>query len=121
MKTTKKEYFATLATIVESADTADKAELLAFIDHEIELLSKKSTSKKPTKTQRENEDIKANLVDTLTSIGEPVTISELQVRAPAFADYKPQKLSPLLHALEKDGIVECGKDSKRRTVFSIKA
>ena len=40
-KMTKKEYFALIRTIVEATDREDKAEMLNFIDHEVELLSKK--------------------------------------------------------------------------------
>ena len=45
-KMTKKEYFALIRTIVEATDREDKAEMLGFIDHEVELLSKKKSSTK---------------------------------------------------------------------------
>lgn len=50
-KMTKKDYFKILR-----AEVADKPELVAFIDHEIELLEKKNSVKsdKPTKKQAEN-------------------------------------------------------------------
>ena len=55
---TKKEMFAEIRNIV-----ADNEEMVAFIDHEIELLERKSNSpKKPTKIQIENDGFKAEIV-----------------------------------------------------------
>lgn len=54
MAKTKREYFAELKNIV-----ADNADLVAFIDHEVELLDKKNAApKKATVNQIENEHIK---------------------------------------------------------------
>ena len=51
MAKTKKEMFVEIRNVV-----ADNAEMVAFIDHEIELLSRKSGSpRKPTQTQIEND------------------------------------------------------------------
>ena len=36
---TKKEYFTLLSTIVENTDREDKAEILGFLDHEIDKVS----------------------------------------------------------------------------------
>ena len=55
---TKKEMFAEICKGV-----ADNAEMVAFIDHEIELLDRKSGSpRKPTKTQVENDGFKADIL-----------------------------------------------------------
>ena len=43
-KMTKKDYFALIKPIVEATAREDKAEMLNFIDHEVELLSKKKSS-----------------------------------------------------------------------------
>lgn len=77
---TKKENFGALRYIVENfvndeifADggtfaSTDKNGLLSFIDHEVELLSRKrSASSKPTKRQMENEAIKAHILDVLAN------------------------------------------------------
>ena len=45
-KVTKREYFAQLREVV-----ADNPELVAFIDHEVELLNKKNSGNSQTKTQ----------------------------------------------------------------------
>ena len=66
---TKKEYFTLLSTIVENTDREDKAEILGFLDHEIDLLANKSANRKPTKTQIENGDIKQKILTALKNIG----------------------------------------------------
>ena len=55
-KMTKKDYFNVLAEIVKGAKVENEAEILEFLDRQIELLSKKSNVK--TKTQKENERIR---------------------------------------------------------------
>ena len=61
---TKKEMFAEIRKVV-----ADNAEMVAFIDHEIELLNRKSGSpRKPTKTQVENDGFKADILAALAEV-----------------------------------------------------
>ena len=43
-KMTKKDWFAEIRGIVAEMEREDKADMLAFIDHEVELLSKKKSS-----------------------------------------------------------------------------
>ena len=58
-KITKKEMFARIKEVV-----ADYPEMVAFIDHEVELINKKnSAERKPTANQLENEKIKTYLLD----------------------------------------------------------
>ena len=63
-KMTKKDYFNELLTIKE---VAENEKLVAFIEHELELLAKKNTTssgeKKMTATQKENEGIKQAILD----------------------------------------------------------
>ena len=42
-KVTKKEMFAKLYALVENSTADNKTDLLGFIDHEVELLEKKSS------------------------------------------------------------------------------
>lgn len=70
MAKTKREYFTELKGIV-----ANDKELVAFIDHELELLDKKNSApKNPTAKQVENEKIKdivlANIGDKAMTISE---------------------------------------------------
>jgi len=92
---TKKEMFTEIRAIV-----ADHADMVEFIDHEIELLSRKRTSTKPTKTQRENAVIKEQITAVLTD--EPMTIGEINVAMGT--EYSPQKLSALLRQLCLEGV-----------------
>ena len=74
---TKREMFAEIRNIV-----ADNAEMVAFIDHEIELLERKSNGvRKPTKTQVENEQFKDAILATLAWADRAMTIKELQENA----------------------------------------
>lgn len=70
---TKKEKFEMLKGIV-----ADNEMLVEFIDHEIELLSRKRTNSKPTKTQLENLAILELIKGVFAGNGnKPMTIGEL--------------------------------------------
>ena len=98
---TKKEMFAEIRNAV-----ADNAEMVAFIDHEIELLSKKSGGvRKPTKTQLENDAFKADIVAALTEADEPVTIKGLAEICPTIAGLTNQRITHMLTDLRKDGRV----------------
>jgi predicted Rossmann fold nucleotide-binding protein DprA/Smf involved in DNA uptake len=96
---TKRENFAILRSLV-----ADNAELVAFIDHEVELLDKKNTkSGTPTKKQIQNNAIKDTLLSVMSDT--PMTISEIQALVPSGEEMSNQKISALLTALKNDGKV----------------
>jgi hypothetical protein len=98
---TKKEMFAEIRNIV-----ADNEEMVAFIDHEIELLERKSnSSKKPTKVQIENEAFKAEIVAHLTEVDTPKTIKELQAEIPSISGLTNQRITHMLTALYKDKVL----------------
>ena len=68
---TKKETFATIKGILNEMGNTD---FDAFIDHEVELLSRKrSTASKPTKRQVENEALKGRIAEILSDEGQTVT------------------------------------------------
>ena len=75
-KVTKKDNYLALRAL---AVTADNADLVAFVDHELELLAKKAENRasKPTVRQAENDDIKADLVSKMV-YGQWYRCSELQ-------------------------------------------
>ena len=94
---TKREMFAEIRNIV-----ADNEEMVAFIDHEIELLERKSNSpKKPTKTQVENDGFKAEIVAYLTEVDTPKTIKELQAEIPSISGLTNQRITHMLTDLVK--------------------
>lgn len=67
----KKEKFATIKGILNEHGIVEWDE---FLDHEVELLSRKrSKSSKPTKRQVENEGVKARIAEVLTDEGQTVT------------------------------------------------
>ena len=94
---TKKEMFAEIRNIV-----AGNEEMVAFIDHEIELLERKSNSpKKPTKTQIENDGFKAEIIAYLTEVDAPKTIKELQAEIPSISGLTNQRITHMLTDLVK--------------------
>lgn len=96
---TKKEMFSAIRNAVISNE-----EMVAFIDHEIELLDRKSTApKKPTKTQVENDAFKATLVTYLATADAPKTIKEMQAEIADFADLTNQRITHMLTDLVKAG------------------
>ena len=92
-KKTKREFFGEIKEIVNG-----NAELVAFIDHELELLDKK-TNAKSTKVNTEQVELMEKIVDALNEIGRSVTISELQKENAEMAEYSNQKLSAMLKKL----------------------
>lgn len=117
-KMTKKDYFKELATVVEASEVENQTDLLSFIAHEIELLEKKSSNSKQTKTQKENENIMTEILVALEKIGGKVTVTELMKSNDAMAAYSNQKLSALLKKLVDSGevikVVE-----KKKSYFSL--
>lgn len=99
-KMTKREYFNGLLEVIENhKDSIENYEdFKAFIEREVELLNKKRSNSKPTKTQIENEKIKEKILEVLTDVNEVMTISELMT-ADGLENYSNQKLSVLCHQL----------------------
>lgn len=116
-KMTKKDYFAILrATYPATADNYD--EVIAFIDHEVELLNRKnSVEKKPTAQQVANDSIKTAIAEGM----EPnrlYTVTEIQKEIAECAELSNQRVSALLRQMKEDGIVTRTED-KRKAYFSI--
>lgn len=99
-KMTKRDYFNGLLGVLENhKDSIENyEEFKAFIEREIELLDKKHSNSKPTKTQIENEKIKEKILIAFEKIDEPVTITEL-AKMDGLTEYSNQKLSVLCHRL----------------------
>lgn len=98
---TKKEMFAEIRKVV-----ADNAEMVAFIDHELELLNKKSNSpRKPSKVQIENDGLKAEIVEYLKGVETPKSIRELQSEIDSLSDLSNQRITHLLTDLVKNEIL----------------
>ena len=119
-KMTKKDYFNLVAEIVANADVENQEEIQAFIAHEIELLEKKSSKSKQTKTQKENEGIMQEIVSVLATLDKKVTVTELMKADERMAVYSNQKLSALLKKLVDNGTVEKIIE-KKKSYFSLVA
>lgn len=70
-----------------------------------EQLAKRSSSKTPTKTQKENEVIMERIVDALADIGEPTTVTGLLIHGIEGYELTNQKASSLLRKLIEAGRV----------------
>lgn len=117
-KVTKRERFEMIKEIVLNACVENEAEMIEFIDNEINLLNKKRASGAKTATQKENEVLVEKLYEALAEIGRPVTVSELQKENEDFGAMSNQKVSALMKKLKDAGRVN-KVDDKKKAYFSI--
>ena len=120
-KLTKKDYFGMIREIV-----IDNPELVAFVDHEVELLTRKNSGNSQSKTQKENEVVAKMLIEELTKIAKPVTITDLMTSSDVVKGYvlengnhlTNQKISAIFKQLtESNQIVKV--TDKKKSYFSV--
>lgn len=109
-KLTKKDYFSQLREIVK-----DNESLVAFIDHELELLAKKNSSRSdaPSKTQIENKELSNQILEVMAGLGTAKTITDLindtKIGKLTFGkdnkEMTNQKLSRLVNDMAKANLV----------------
>lgn len=117
-KLTKKEMFAMVREIVIANGGENTELLIGFIDHEVELLTRKNTGeKKLTATQVANEAIKAEILAEM-EIGKLYTCSDIVKNVGACDGFTIQKVSPLMNQLADAGKV-VKTTEKRKTYFSL--
>lgn len=107
-KMTKKDFFKLLVGIVEKTENFDKkTETLDFINHEIELLNKKSSApgKKKTAHIKENEELMELIGIALELFGKPVTVTTMIKENAEMSKLSSQKLSALLKKMIEAGKV----------------
>ena len=118
---TKKDYFEMIKGVC-----ADRTDIIDFCNHEIELLSRKSSKTGATKTQKENEIVANMLVEELTKVGKPITITDLMNTSEIVKNYTlengnnltNQKISAIFKQLvESNRIVKV--TDKKKSYFSI--
>ena len=118
---TKKDYFEMIKEVC-----ADRTDIVDFCNHEIELLSRKNSKSGATKTQKENEIVANMLVEELTKVGKPVTITDLMNTSEIVKGYTlengnnltNQKISVIFKQLvESQKIVKVV--DKKKSYFSI--
>lgn len=117
-KTTKKENFG---MIIEVLKANGREDLVEVMQHEIDLIEKKATSGKMTKTQEANETIKELMLNEMRRIGKPISITELLKESPTLAEQvgnSNQKVSALMTQLKNSNVVVRTQD-KKTALFSI--
>lgn len=117
-KVTKKENFEKIIGVLK---TQGFDELVQVMQHEIELLDKKKANGKMTKTQEQNEDTKAIILDTLRDSDTPLSITELlnkNTELNKIVGGSNQKASALMTQLKNADLVVRTTQGKK-AVFSI--
>ena len=117
-KTTKKEMYNALLKIAEVQSNDD---MVAFINHEIELLNRKNSAKKATPQQEENSAIKVAMLDIMA---EPMTATQIMnAVAPLFPNLERpltnQRISALLRQLGDDGTQQINRFQKGRVTYFV--
>lgn len=118
-KTTKKDMYNALLRI---ADVQANDEMVAFINHEIELLERKNSAKKATPQQEENNAIKVAMLDIMS---EPMTATQIMnAIVPMFPNLERpltnQRISALLRQLGDDGTQQVNKFQEKRVTYFVK-
>lgn len=116
-KLTKRDSFNALLAIPAVAENAD---LVAFIEHEIELLDKKnSAERKPTAKQTENAGFKADILAWLES-GKLYTVADVVKGVPSVvaAGISANRVTAMMTQLVADGSVVKTID-KRKSYYSL--
>ena len=93
-KMTKRDYFAMIKAELPTT-SANYSAMVEFINHEIELLDKKSTTRKLTPAQVENEKRMEALVAEL-EFNKRYTITEMREKTEAFNGLSSQRATALV-------------------------
>lgn len=103
-KTTKREYYELI-----KSKLADSAEIVAFCDHEIELLDNRKKTvdgeKKLTPKQKENLALVATILDNM-EVDTIYSISDMQRKIEVCKELTNQKISSLIRQAMSDGTIE---------------
>jgi hypothetical protein len=105
-KMTQRDYFNAIIAMAKGEPTKVPAEdIVAFVNERISALDKKSANRKPTKTQTENEGVKAVILEVLGKADAPMTVTEVLKADERLSDFNTQKISALMTQLVKAGAV----------------
>lgn len=115
-KVTKRDYFN---EVIKLAKENNREDIVEFAQHEIDLLDNKKTSGALTATQKENENIKIVILEELTRLGKPVTITELLNASDKLGNYTNPKITALCTQLLKAEKVDRIPD-KKKAYYTIK-
>lgn len=116
-KMTKKDFFNILRKSYP-VTAENYNDVIAFIDHEIELLERKnSAEKKPTATQKANTELKAAILESMVK-DRNYTITEMIKEFPALSELTNQKVSAMVRQLVEANLIEKIED-KRKSYFRL--
>ena len=115
-KVTKKEMFGRLIKIVEGANVEDVDAIVEFLNHEIELVSKKRSGQ--TKTQKANEGLIEVIYNAIAEAGKAVTVTELFGITKSDEITSAQKVSALVKKLVDAGRI-ARTEEKNKAYFTI--
>jgi HSP90 family molecular chaperone len=106
--------------ILSLPDVQNDATLKAFVEHEIDLLAKKSSSeRKPTAQQMENRSIADAIEEFLSDHPTQLyTITELIKEVPACAELTNQRVTAIMRPMVESNRVEKIAD-KKKSLFRI--
>ena len=122
---TKMNMVAKFNAIIDSLEGRDSVmstdEMVSFLKSRIEVIENKAKSKKSTKTQEANKDIKTDILNVLTAEGMTagnVLKALKSVDSKKYEDVSNQKVSALLRQLVLDEKITKVKD-KKTSIFSL--
>lgn len=105
---TKREMFVAIANV---AEVAANAEMVEFLNHQIELLDARKSGKGLTKTQKANEEVKAVIAEVLADV-EKATVTDL-IKDERLGGFTNQKISALLRQMKDKGLVDKTMEGKK--------
>lgn len=117
-KMTKRDYFNVIKNLEEVQERPD---LVAFIEHELELLTRKNSStgeKKPTALQVANEELKDAICKGM-EVDRPYTVTDLIKEIPECDGLSTSKVSAMVkQLLNEERVVKT--IEKRKSYFTVK-
>lgn len=119
-KMTKKEMFTMVKEVVLASGSEKADEMVAFIDHEVELLVKKSASKSKKETANDVENVRLMgvILETLADSEKGMTVTEVMKSNSELANFSNQKVSALMRKLVENGEVVKASE-KGKSLFSL--
>lgn len=120
IKVTKADNFKTLLSL---AEVAARPDLVEFINHELALLAKKSTNRKPSKSQTTSNTLRDIVLDVLYTADSAMTIAEIQeadsrLKVYSGENVSSQRVAAILTRLIGEGIVT-KETIKKRNYYSV--
>ena len=117
-KITKREMFEQIKAVVLAAEVENVEQLVAFIDHEVELVNKKSASKSKAEIEKANANVELTQIvrEVLANSSVAMTVSEVMKANEVLAELSNQKISALLKQMVESGSV-VREEIKRKAHF----